>query len=70
MDQKQNSERRKQLVRTMNELGELIMQIDELAKHHIDNRDAVGAFLEAAAAVKRTRETLAKQYDSLLTRGG
>lgn len=70
MDQKQNSERRKQLVRTMNELGELIMRIDELAKHHIDNRDAVGAFLEAAAAVKRTRETLAKQYDSLLTRGG
>ena len=70
MDSKQNAERRKQLVRTMNELGELIMQLDELAKNHIDNRDAVDSFREAAAAVKRTRDTLGKQYDSLLARGG
>lgn len=69
MDPKQSAERRKQLVRTMNELGELIMRIDDLAKHHIDNRAAVDAFHEAAAAIKRTRETLAKQYDSLLARG-
>ncbi|HEX5446077.1 MAG TPA: hypothetical protein VFW87_19780 [Pirellulales bacterium] len=53
----------------MNELGELIMRLDEMAKHHIDHRAAIDAFYDAAAAVKRTRETLAKQYDSLLARG-
>ncbi|HEX7448333.1 MAG TPA: hypothetical protein VF306_12350 [Pirellulales bacterium] len=48
---------------------EIVPLLDLWWKHHVDNRAAIDAFREAAAAAKRTRETLAKQYDLLLGRG-
>ena len=69
MLQNSNSERRKQLVRTMNELGDLILKVDELAKGHGDSAPAKKGFSQIITSIKVTRDALQTQYNELLTGG-
>jgi hypothetical protein len=70
MQQKSSSERRKQLVRTMNELGDVILKVDELAKEHIDNSAAAKGLSQIISSIKAAREVLQSQYNQLLSGGG
>ncbi len=70
MLQKSNSERRKQLVRTMNELGDLILKVDELAKEHGELAAAAKGFGQIINSIKVTREALQSRYNELLAGGG
>ena len=69
MPEQSNTERRKQLVRTMNELGDLILKVDELAKAHIDSGPARKGFSQIITSIKVTRDALQVQYNELLTGG-
>lgn len=69
MQQKSNAERRKQLVRTMNELGDVILQVDELAKDHADNAAAGNGFRHIITSIKAARDVLQAQYNELLSSG-
>jgi ribosomal 50S subunit-associated protein YjgA (DUF615 family) len=62
-----HSERRKQIVRTMNDLGELTLRIDELAKGHLDNVAAVNGLRQAILSIKSARDVLQSQYNELLS---
>lgn len=64
-----HSERRKQLVRTMNELGDLILKVDELAKEHLDSGPAKKGFSQIITSIRITRDALQTQYNELLTGG-
>lgn len=70
MQEKTSAERRKQLVRTMNELGDLTLKIDELAKQHADNPDAGKGFAQVITAIKAARDVLQAQYNRLFSGGG
>lgn len=70
MQQKTSAERRKQLVRTMNELGDLILKVDELAKDLAENPDASQGFTQVIMAIKAARDVLQTQYNKLLSGGG
>lgn len=69
MLQQSNSERRKQLVRTMSELGDLILKVDELAKEHGDSAAAKKGFSQIITSIKVTRDALQSRYNELLTGG-
>jgi hypothetical protein len=69
MPEQSNTERRKQLVRTMNELGDLILTVDELAKGHVDSGPARKGFSQIITSIKVTRDALQVQYNELLTGG-
>ena len=69
MLQQGNSERRKQLVRTMNELGDLILKVDELAKAHLDSHAARVGFSQIITSIKVTRDALQSRYNELLSGG-
>lgn len=63
------SERRKQLVRTMSELGDLILKVDELAKEHLDSGPAKKGFSQIITSIRITRDALQTRYNELLTAG-
>lgn len=67
--QKSNTERRKQLVRTMNELGDIILKVDELSKDHVDNGAAAKGFRQIIVSIKAARDVLQSQYNELLSSG-
>lgn len=67
MSTNNHSERRKQLVRTMNDLGDLTLKIEELAKGHLDNVAAVNGLRQAVTSIKATRDVLQLQYNELLS---
>jgi hypothetical protein len=71
MQQKKGpGERRKQLVRTMSDLGDIILRLDELAKEHADNSAAAKGFRQIVVAIEGTRNALQSQYNELLTNAG
>ena len=70
MPEQSNNERRKQLVRTMNALGDLILKVDELAKGHADSGPARTGFSQIITSIKVTRDALQVQYNELLTGQG
>ncbi|HVT30470.1 MAG TPA: hypothetical protein VHE81_20845 [Lacipirellulaceae bacterium] len=71
MQQKRTpAEQRKQLVRTMNELGDIILRVDELAKEHADNSSAAKGFRQIIVAVEGARLALQTQYNELLANAG
>jgi hypothetical protein len=69
MQQNDKTERRKQLVRTMSELGDLILKVDELANGHSDNAPAKKGFSQIITSIKITRDALQTQYNELLGGG-
>lgn len=64
-----HSERRKQLVRTMSELGDLILKVDDLSKEHLDSGAAKKGFSQIITSIRVTRDALQTQYHELLTGG-
>ncbi|HEV3342129.1 MAG TPA: hypothetical protein VG125_17310 [Pirellulales bacterium] len=71
MQQKKGlSERRKQLVRTMSDLGDIILRLDELAKEHADNSAAAKGFRQIVVSIEGTRTALQSQYNELLVNAG
>ena len=71
MQQKKTpAERRKQLVRTMNELGDIILRVDELAKEHADNGSAAKGLRQIVVSIEATRTAIQSQYNELLTNAG
>jgi hypothetical protein len=64
------AERRKQLVRTMNELGDIILRVDELAKEHAENGSAAKGFRQIVVAIEAARAALQSQYNELLANAG
>jgi hypothetical protein len=70
MQQKSPAERRKQLVRTMNELGDISLKIDELAKQHVDNGAAAKGIRQIVVSIEAARAVLQLQYNELLTNAG
>ena len=64
------AERRKQLVRTMSELGDIILRLDELAKEHADIGSAAKSFRQIVIAIEATRGALQSQYNELLANAG
>ena len=70
MPQKSPAERRKQLVRTMNELGDIVLRIDELTKEHADNSGASKGLRQIVSAIESARAVLQTQYNELLHHAG
>jgi hypothetical protein len=71
MQQKKTpAERRKQLVRTMNELGDIILRLDELAKEHADDGPAGKGFRQIVVSIETTRAAIQSQYNELLANAG
>ena len=66
---KTNTERRKQLVKTMNELGDLILKVDELSKEHNDDVAAKKGFSQIITSIKITRDALQMKYNELFAAG-
>ena len=64
------AERRKHLVRTMNELGDIILRLDELAKEHAENGSAAKGFRQIVVSIEGTRAALQSQYNELLANAG
>jgi hypothetical protein len=69
MTELSHTERRKQLVRTMSALGDLILKVDELAKNHLDSGPAKKGFSQIITSIKVTRDALQTQYNEFLTGG-
>ncbi|HEX7379467.1 MAG TPA: hypothetical protein VF278_20255 [Pirellulales bacterium] len=69
MSEPSHSERRKQLVRTMSALGELILKVDELANEHLDSGPAKKGFSQIITSIRVTRDALQTQYNELLAGG-
>jgi hypothetical protein len=67
---KSPAEQRKQLVRTMNELGDIILRLDELAKEHAGNSSAAKSFRQVVVSIETTRAALQSQYNELLASAG
>lgn len=70
MQQRTGAEQRKQLVRTMNALGDLTLKVDELAREHSDNPDAGKGFAQVITSIKAARDVLQLQYNQLFSGGG
>jgi hypothetical protein len=70
MTQKTPAERRKHLVRTMNELGDIILKVDELAKEHADGTPVAKGFRQIVVAIEAARGLLQTQYNELLSKAG
>ncbi|HVA49351.1 MAG TPA: hypothetical protein VNH11_23500 [Pirellulales bacterium] len=70
MQQASGAERRKQLVRTMNALGDLTLKVDELSRGHLDNSAAAIGFAQAIVSIKAARDALQSQYNQLFSGGG
>lgn len=70
MQPKSPAERRKQLVRTMNELGDIVLRIDELAKEHAENSGVTKGLRQIVSAIEAARTVLQSQYNELLHNAG